>query len=38
MTALLDALAGLLMVVILLGVSNLQSWLECWDSERHFED
>jgi hypothetical protein len=38
MSALLDVSGGILLVLISLGVSNLQSWLERWDQERHFED
>jgi hypothetical protein len=38
MTALLEVFGGILLALILLGMSNLQSWLERWDQERHFED
>jgi len=38
MTALLDVFGGILLALILFGVCNLQSWLERWDQERHFED
>ena len=38
MTALLDVFGGILVALILCGVCNLQSWLERWDQERHFED
>jgi hypothetical protein len=38
MTALLDVFGGILLGLILCGVCNLQSWLERWDQERHFED
>ena len=36
MTALLDVFGGILLALILFGMSNLQSWLERWDQERHF--
>ena len=38
MTALLDVFGGILLALILFGVCNLQSWLERWGQERHFED
>jgi hypothetical protein len=38
MTALLDVFGGILLGLILCGVCNLQSCLERWDQERHFED
>jgi hypothetical protein len=38
MTALLEVLAGLLLIVMLRSITNLQSSLERWDSERHLED
>jgi len=38
MTTLLDVFGGILLALILCGVFNLQSWLERWDQERHFED
>lgn len=38
MTALLDMLVIAMLVLILFGLNSLQSWLERWDRERHFED
>jgi hypothetical protein len=34
----LDVFGGILLALILFGVCNLQSWLERWNQERHFED
>jgi len=30
--------AAVLMVLAAIGLHNLQSWLERWDYERHFQD
>lgn len=38
MTALLDGLIIGLLLVVLFAINSLQSWLERWDRERHFED
>ena len=38
MSALLDVFGGILLALISFGVGNLQSWLERWDQERHFQD
>lgn len=38
MTGFINVLTALVMALIVLGVYNLQPWLERWDRDRHFED
>jgi len=38
MSAPLAVITGVSLALVVVGVYNLQSWLERWDRERHLED